>query len=187
MTDNDYIKLIKSNDNQAVSKLYNSLKKPVLSYLARYKNLLTDDKQDIFQDAIICLVTNARKEGFRLSSRLETFVIGIVKNLVSNRLRKSKKLTPIDAGEECFSVIDVVASDDDIEMTIEKNEKVSIAKTIIRQIGENCRNLLLSFYIEEKSYKEITEMGVYANEDSAKTAKNKCMTKIKSVASQINI
>lgn len=188
MSDLDYINFIRKGDNGIIAKLYGKLRSSALKYLLKSKGLSRDDCQDIFQDSIVCLVTNARKDGFTLTCKLETYVIGICKNLASNKLRKSSKLTPLDQGEECFSIIDVATSDDDIELKMEKNEKVSLAKSIFRQIGDNCKKLLSAFYLDEMSYKQITEtMGVYANEDSAKTAKNKCMTKIKSVASQINI
>lgn len=186
MSDLDYINYIRRGDNGVIAKLYDRLRSCVLRYLSKNKALSHDDCQDIFQDSIVCLVTNARKDDFRLSCRLETYIIAISKNLASNRLRKSSRLYPIDDGEECFGIIDVLQSDDDIELSFQKNEEVSLAKSIIRQLGDNCRRLLSAFYIEEKSYREIIEqMDVYASEDSAKTAKNKCMTKIKSVYSQI--
>lgn len=187
MTDNDYIKLIKSNDNKAIAGLYGKLRRPVMSFLARYGNLSPDDKQDIFQDAIVCLVNNVQNSDFALTCKLETYLIGIAKNLVSNAMRKTSPVIPIDKGTESFDVIDVVDSGDDIELRIEKDEETSVMRSIFRQMGDNCRLLLTAFYYDDKSYKEIVEtLGIYQNEDSAKTAKNKCINKMRSFYENLN-
>jgi len=186
MSDLDYINFIRKGDNRVVAQLYNRLRPQVIGYLRRNRALSDDDCQDIFQDSIVCLVSNARKDGFSLSCRLETYIIAISKNIASNHLRKDSKVMPIDNGTESFDVIDVMPSDDDIELRLEKEEEVSTFRAIFRQMGDSCRRLLTAFYFEDKSYREITEtLGVYTNEDSAKTAKNKCITKMRSVYSQL--
>jgi hypothetical protein len=48
-------------------------------------------------------------------------------------------------------------------------------------MGKPCAPLLLKFYWDAQSWEDIaTELG-YANANSAKTQKNKCMNKIKSL------
>ncbi len=181
MTDKDYIKLIKTNDNQAVTKLYNGLRRPVLSFLSSYPKLSPDDRLDVFQETLVCLVNNIQKDGFALTCKLETYAIAICKNIASNVLRKVSPVIPIDRGSESFDVIDVVDSGDDVQLRIEKDEETSMMRAVFRQIGNNCRLLLTAFYYDEKSYKEIVEtLGIYQNEDSAKTAKNKCINKMRS-------
>ena len=87
MTDKDYIRLIKTNDNRAVTKLYNGLRRPVLSFLSSYPKLSPDDRLDVFQETLVCLVNNIQKDGFALTCKLETYAIAICKNIAVSIFR----------------------------------------------------------------------------------------------------
>ncbi|MCQ2973586.1 MAG: hypothetical protein MJ211_02100 [Bacteroidales bacterium] len=88
MSDLDYINFIRKGDNTVIARLYQRLRASVLRFMSKSGSLSNDNLQDIFQESIVCLVTNARKDGFSLNCKLETSVISIYKNLVSRYLRK---------------------------------------------------------------------------------------------------
>ena len=61
----------------------------------------------------------------------------------------------------------------------EREERYKRLSTIVSRMGEPCAPLLQKFYWEKLSWSVIAAELQYANADSAKTQKNRCMNKLK--------
>lgn len=64
-------------------------------------------------------------------------------------------------------------------------ERIGIIYQAVRAMAEPCNTILTLFYWDEMSGKEIAGICGYANEDSVKTQKYKCMSKLKAYIKSI--
>jgi DNA-directed RNA polymerase specialized sigma24 family protein len=66
--------------------------------------------------------------------------------------------------------------------------ELGIMERALNSLGEPCKSLLESFYIEKKSMDEIASLFGYTNADNAKNQKYKCLMRLKKLFfSQYNI
>ena len=152
-----------------------------MGYLTKNTNLSDADKQDICQEAILKLVEKLNDDSLTLTSKLITWLIGVCKNRVFELQRKQKRRIFINDYTDDYSSIDktdtAYDTDDDLSLQTE-----TFVRELLQQLKDNCRNLLIAKYFFEKSYKEIVkELGIYANEDSAKNSKQKCLEKTRNI------
>lgn len=61
----------------------------------------------------------------------------------------------------------------------EKEEREKKVRDVVDKIGKPCAPLLIKFYWNDLSWEQIAQDLGYSNANSAKTQKNKCMSKIK--------
>ena len=61
----------------------------------------------------------------------------------------------------------------------ECSERESIIRQAVNAMTEPCNSILTLYYWDDKSMKEIADLKDYSNADSAKSQKNKCMSKLK--------
>lgn len=166
MTDKEIIEHLRNNKYQkATNGLYNilpSVKKYVVS-----NNGSTDDAKDIFQDALVILYKNVQDKNFALTVPLATYMLGIVKNLWLQELRRRNKIPVAVEQTEIAEVI----------ITEERN--FDIAKAAFNLLGERCRKLLIMFYFKKKSYKELASFLGFGDERTAKNQKYRCLQKAK--------
>jgi len=176
-TDNEIIKLIRSakvsDQDRAFTSLYEAHFATVRGMVK--KNSGNDiEAEDVFQDTLIVLHSNLRKESFALTCKLGTYIYSVARNLWLNQLRKSAKATKMDVTE--FEFIDVAESSLEV---LQREEANSLLNDLIMKLGENCQNVLKYFYFERMKLKTIaTELG-YANESVAKTKKSKCLRQLR--------
>ena len=93
MSDNQkVIEGIKTNNPKALQEFQNNNKKGFLLFINRY-NLSTEDALDVYQDAIVALVENAKKGKIdNLQSSISTYLFGIGKYMVFQKFKQNKQL-----------------------------------------------------------------------------------------------
>lgn len=169
----------KESDGDAWDMLYAKYQPTVMGYLTKSTNLSDVDKQDIYQEAIIKFYEKLNDDSFTLTSQLITYLIGVCNKRVLELQRKQKRRIFIEDYTDDYSSIDKsdTAYDDDLS-----NETETFVRELLSQLKDNCRNLLIAKYFNNKSYKEIVkELDIYANVDSAKNSKKKCIEKLQSI------
>lgn len=135
-----------------------------------------DEAKDIFQEALILLFEKVKNGGFHLSSKLGTYLYSLSRNIWLKKLTRSRGRevsTPDFLQEE--SLVDL----DSDEIREEKNTQFSIMEESMSKLGEPCKALLESFYVQKMDMKSITEVFGYTNADNAKTQKYKCLMRLK--------
>ncbi len=166
MTDNEIIEHLQNNKySSALKGLYNVL--PAAKKYVLANNGTADDAQDIFQDALVVLYKNVHTPGFRLTTRLRSYLLAIVKNCWLNELRRRKKLP---AGEYTGDIPDIITTEE---------PGLSLAGKAFELLGEKCRTLLISFYFKKLSFKEIAAALSFSDEKTAKNQKYRCIQKAK--------
>ena len=161
----DLLKLISQADSAGFSYLYKKHFNMV-RHLVENNSGRTEDASDLFQDVLMILFEQVR-DGREFSCSLKTYIYSVARNQWLKKLRSMKKSASIQNFEDFVSVEEETVTPD-----------VQIGK-LLEQIGEACRKLLVLFYYQKKSMEEICVELNYANADTAKNQKYKCIQRLK--------
>lgn len=170
------IEQIKKNDPIALQEFYKNNKKEFLLFLNRY-NLNLQDALDVYQDAIIALVENAKKGKIdNIQSSLKTYLFGIGKFMVFQKFKKQKRNILIEDFQNLEFEDEII--EDEISI------QVVLLQKAFDKMGEKCKKVLQLFYYEEKKLDEIQiELG-YSNKDVLKSQKSRCLKQLKDLTNE---
>ncbi|MVO10182.1 sigma-70 family RNA polymerase sigma factor [Flavobacterium sp. TP390] len=177
ITPKNVIDLLKKDDEKTIRKLYDENKKGFLIFANRY-HLDAEDVLDIYQDAVIALIENAKKGKIDdLQSSVSTYLFGIGKFMVFQKLKKEKKTFSKDD----FSNLEYV---DEGYNEDENNIQVILLQHAFNKLGDQCRKVLQLFYYEEKNLDEIQKILEYSNKDVLKSQKSRCLKQLKDLTKE---
>lgn len=148
-----------------------------------------EGRKDIFQSSLLALWDNIRnkrlfvedgelkgKDGQPFKSTLTTYFMGIVNNKFLEWLRRNPIVPPIKVAEEYVDGDAIDGFDDDDEAVRRKQ----IVSHRISHMAKQCNRILTLFYYEEKDYDEIMVlMPTFQSKDALKTAKYKCLKRLR--------
>ena len=165
--DHDLIERIRANDREVLADLFIRYRKLVFGHVLRHGGD-EHDAEDMLQEAIIVLWQKAASPDFELTARLSTYLLAVAKNKWLAVLRKRKRISdvPLDAetpGDEPDAL--------DRVLDAETQSRIQVALAAITPV---CREMLLLFYFEERSFEEIAAMMGFANARTAKSKKYQC-------------
>jgi RNA polymerase sigma factor (sigma-70 family) len=151
-----------------LQRLYRSSEKLVHAYIAK-NNGTSDDAEDMLQEAVVIVWERIRAGRYEHKAQLSTFVYSTVRNMWMRKLARARRQSRVD------DIGDTLPSDDlsPLEELIH-SEKASRLAEALKQLGEQCRELLLLFYWEELSMEEIADRLGFANADTVKSKKYQC-------------
>ena len=162
-----------NNDSKATETIYKENFRMVQAFILN-NNGTYDDARDIFQEAMITLYDKAKSDSFVLTSQIKTYLYSVCRRLWLKRLQQmGRYIAQSEALEE------TVAVEDDIELHEKKNADFAIMDRALNSLGEPCKSLLESFYLQKKGMTEIAADFGYTNADNAKTQKYKCLMRLK--------
>ncbi|MEL6639527.1 MAG: sigma-70 family RNA polymerase sigma factor [Bacteroidota bacterium] len=176
--DDAILALLRSTDQGDRSKALGYLYEKNYPGIARF--ILSNsgneaDAKDIFQDGLIVFYEKVIHPDFAQTSALKNFLFGICRNLWLKRLRKaSQREVSTDDIQEGALVDDTSAT----ELMLEEDELIA---NLLEQLDEKCQKVLIYFYFERKSMREIAELLGMANDRVAKNKKSRCMEKLREI------
>lgn len=138
-----------------------------------------EDAEDVFQDSIIHLIMNIRKNQFRGESTMKTYFTKIAKNLWLQKYRMKRNRSRL-LEEKPIAKIENEKSGE--QLFIYK-EQSAFVKQLLSQLGETCQKVL-SFWGLSYSMKEIAEELGYKSEGMARKKKHQCMKQLIQLSSQ---
>lgn len=157
------------------------LHKPITYIYARHYNGIeryiirnsgsSFDAEDIFQETLMVTIKAIQGDRFRADSSLKSYVFAIAKNLWISELRKRKSSSK---REEVYSG-DQEAQTESINNKLIKSENLKLVLALFDSMGEKCKQILLLFYYQDMSMKEIMEKENYASEQVVRNKKYKCL------------
>jgi RNA polymerase sigma factor (sigma-70 family) len=178
MKDAKIIKLIKKReDRKAIGALYDHYE-AILAQSRKYN--CEDESKDIFQQSLLILIENVRKESFQLTSTIKTYLTGIALNLIKTHIRSEIKQDKLQK-----EIIYLGHDDIDPNELEKKEERFGKIDKVLKEIGDKCKQILQLYYLEKKSMKEIAGIMNYTSVTSAKTQKYKCLERTKNMVQQI--
>lgn len=137
------------------------------------------DAEDIFQEVMVAFVNLVQAGRFRGESSVKTFLYSLNKNIWLNELKRRGRAVAREEKYEKQNDYPSLTAGALLEMTQAKD---ALMKTV-EALGENCKKILLLFYFENRSMKEIVEFLPYENEQVVRNKKSKCLKKLEGLVS----
>ena len=133
-----------------------------------------DDARDIFQEAMITLYEKAKSESFVLTCQIKTYVYSVCRRLWLKKLQQAGRyVTQVEGMAETVPV------EEDIDIQEKRNAEFAIMDRALNSLGEPCKSILESYYLQKKDMNEIAAAFGYTNSDNAKNQKYKCLMRLK--------
>jgi len=132
------------------------------------------DAEDIFQEVLVSFIELVRLEKFRGDSSVKTFLYALTRNTWLNELKRKGRA---DVREMKFEKAkDTI--DEDAAQKIAGRESRKQVMDVVEKLGEQCKKILLAYYYEDRSMKEIVDLAGYDSEQVVRNKKYKCLKQL---------
>ena len=136
--------------------LINKYKNKLFNYIRRITNVGVEDAEDILQEVFIKTYQNLND--FDSDLKFSSWIFRITHNHVISFYRKSKARPQNNAISLDTDIVHSIASEYDLEKDVDSNIlKEKIEKTL-KKMNNRYKELMILKYMEEKSYKEISDI-----------------------------
>ena len=157
MNDQELVQAYIKGDQSAIETLINRHRSKVYTYI-----LLTIKNQplaeDLFQETFIKVIQSLRGGKYRDNGRFLSWVIRIAHNLIIDHFRKEKQMNSVsndDSEVDLFNSKKL--SDSNIEELIVNSQIKAEIRTLINELPDDQREVVLLRHYGELSFKEIAE------------------------------
>lgn len=157
VNDQDLVQAYIKGDQSAIETLINRHRSKVYTYI-----LLTIKNQplaeDLFQETFIKVIQSLRAGKYRDNGRFLSWVIRIAHNLIIDHFRKEKQMNSVsndDSEVDLFNSKKL--SDDNIEELIVNNQIKTEIRTLINELPDDQKEVVLLRHYGELSFKEIAD------------------------------
>ncbi len=165
---------LRQGSDMALKQVYEDNREKFLNFARRY-HLSDEENIDIYQDAYVIFydnVMNGKVE--RFTSSIATYLFGIGKYLIFERMKKNKKTV-----SSKFDLT-LVGKEDELMESFEMEEQELTPEQVLLKkhfggLGQKCQELLTLFYYRGYTIQEIMEARDYNSENVVKAAKSRCM------------
>ena len=160
----------------------------VLAYLRKTFSVSDDDLNDIYQESSVALFLNIRDGKLsNLTSTLSTYFLRICINQTLKFMGKQKKVVPLfddsrltnkDAfRQDKIDELYQLCTEDEEAEKVARSEK--LVQSIITSMPDTCKNVFQGYYWDNLTTTTIADMFGFANANSVKTQKYKCLQKFR--------
>ena len=173
---------------KALNSFLSKERPKVIAYLRKNYSVSDEDLEDIFQESSLALYTNIHDGKLsKLTGTLSTYFFRICINKTLSFTEKSKKIVPMineshfkGGGEFYDDKLDELFALSTFDETEEYRTRAErIVDKIVDMLPDTCRNIFSGYYWQNLSTKVIAEMFGYANANTVKAQKYKCVDKFK--------
>lgn len=147
MTDEQIVEKVREN-KEFFGELVDRYEKKLMRY-ADYLVYNDDDASDVVQNALIKVFVNLNS--FNTKMKFSSWVYRITHNEAMSFIRKKSKAVRLDTEVDW-------ASGEDLEDDLIQKELKERAHGCLEEMPEKYRVALVLFYLEEKSYEEISDI-----------------------------
>ena len=174
--------------HQELNRFLSEEKDKVLAYLRKKFSLSDDDLDDIYQESSMALFLNIQEGKLtNLTSTLSTYFLRICINQALKFVSKQQKLVPLlddsnitnkdefrsDKIDELYRLC---TEDEDAEKVAQSER---IVQSIIEIMPDTCKNIFKGYYWDNFTTSTIADMFGFANANSVKAQKYKCIQKFR--------
>lgn len=144
-------------------------------------NLHDKTPDDVLQEAIILLDDLIRSGRFRAESKVETFLLGICKNLMRDSAKKVKRVIFKESiPEDALRSEDALADHMEmVELKEQESNRDHALTEVMKKLTDKCREALRLYYFEQKTMVEVALARQLANAEQAKKAVFRCRESLK--------
>ena len=179
----DIINGIKKDDEKAWRRLYAIAGyKKVEKYILRNSGDNTD-AMDAYHYALISFSENLKKETFKLTTTIESYIFSLAKYYWLKEIRRKGK-TIEDNTVELLE--DLKLTGNNLEDVNEWTEIEIKVRHLIEEMGDTCKKILFGYYLEGLDYEELAEKYGYT-EKSVRNMKSRYIIQIRNHVQKIGI
>ncbi len=155
--DQDLVQAYIKGDHSAIEVLINRHRSKVYTYiLLTIKNQQLAD--DLFQETFIKVIQSLRAGKYKDNGKFLSWVIRIAHNLVIDHFRKEKQMNAISNDDSEIDLFNSKKfSDDNIEELIVNSQIKSEIRTLINELPNDQREVVLLRHYGNLSFKEIAD------------------------------
>ena len=171
---------VRSGDDRALERLYRQ-HYPMVAQLVRTNSGSDDEAKDIYQEAVIVFYEKAKQPEFVLTCQVKTYLYAVSRRLWLKRLAERNRFATPFADTETWPPEGAAVAETprDERWALGQEERYHSMEAALHQLGEPCRSLLEGFYLREQSMTDLMHEHGYANTDTAKTQKYKCLGRLR--------
>src|SRR5258708_23096795 len=159
--------------NKAILFLYQRYSETTSSFIMSY-GASRQDAEDVFQETVVSIIEIVKKGKYRMEASIKTFLVSVAKNIWLNELKRRERAgyreKQFETGRD--------QQEEDISQQIGDLEKKRQLRELLNKLGESCRKILLLFYYENLSMKEMVDHLPYENEQVVRNKKYKCLQQL---------
>lgn len=138
------------------------------------------DAEDVFQEVVVTFIDLVKKDKFRGESTVKTFLYSLNRHIWLNELKRRGRAL---AREEKYEKGQERVEPDTAWLITERENKSAVI-SLVEQLGETCRQILVMFYYEDLPMKKILETMPYENEQVLRNKKYKCLKQLEQMLNQ---
>jgi RNA polymerase sigma factor (sigma-70 family) len=158
------------NLHKPISYVYNCHYKGIERYILK-NNGNPFDAEDIFQETLMVTIKAIKENKFRAEASLKSYVYAVAKNLWITELRRRKSSSK---RAEIFSS-EQESVQEGVNKKLIQTENLKLIMNLFESLGGRCKQLLLLYYYQDMSMKEIMEEENYTSEQVVRNKKYKCL------------
>jgi RNA polymerase sigma-70 factor (ECF subfamily) len=128
----------------------------LLRYIMRISRGTREDAEDLLQDVFLSAYKNLND--FDQELRFSSWVYRIAHNKVISHFRKVTARPKTTTYEGDSQILNILASEENIERDLEKKYTAQEVLEVLDQLEERYREVLVLKFLEEKDYKEISDI-----------------------------
>lgn len=160
---------------KAIAQLYSGCYQSIENQVV-FNGWTKEDALDIFQDGISIVYANLLEGKFRGDSTVETYLIGVCKNLIR---RKREKIRLVE--------LDPSSSEIDYPLDDEAPINIELLQKGFDQLKDNCKRILTGYYYEKKSIRKLMISLKMNSEQVVKNQKVRCLKYLREIFSKMNV
>lgn len=179
-SDEELIKSLQNerDSNEAIGFMYDHFFGSLSRFIMNNQGSL-QDAEDIFQEVVLNFIALVKLNKFRGESSIKTFLFSLNRFSWLNELkRRGRSFTRELNYEKGKDVIET-----DISNQMIQRESTDQITALMNDLGETCRKILLMFYYEDLSMKDILQQLNYENEQVVRNKKYKCLKQLEKMIS----
>jgi RNA polymerase sigma factor (sigma-70 family) len=138
------------------------------------------DAEDVFQEVVVAFIDLVQKDKFRGESTVKTFLYSLNRHTWLNELKRRGRAL---IREEKYEKGQEQTVPDTSQLIADREGKAEVIK-LVGELGETCRKILLLFYYENFSMKEILDATEYENEQVVRNKKYKCLKQLEQMINE---
>lgn len=132
------------------------------------------DAEDIFQEVVVSFIDLVQKDRFRGESTIRTFLFSLTRHIWLNELKRRSRAMAREIKYERVQE----KTETDVSHLIGDREAKQLMMNLVSRLGETCKKILVMFYYENLSTKEMLDVLDYENEQVVRNKKYKCMKQL---------
>ena len=145
-----------NGDEKSLSQLIERHNQRISSFI--YSKVLDRDiTEDIFQDTFIKVIKTLKRGSYNEEGKFLPWVMRIAHNLIIDHFRKNKRMPKFESSDD-FNIFSVISDDKlNAEKQIIKNQIDSDLGSLIDELPDDQREVLIMRIYKDMSFKEISE------------------------------